>query len=167
MSEEKTTKKDSVQTAEKAAKQSSESQPAAKPKASPQTTAKQSSERSSQNADSDFVAVLLIRGLVNVKHEIRDTLQMLNLSVKNSVVILKNDKVTQGMLKKCKDYITYGPITKETIKELKEKRPTKNKTHNLHPPRGGFERKGIKKPTNKGGALGPRKEMDTIIKKML
>ena len=38
----------------------------------------------------------------------------------------------------------------------------------LHPPIGGFERKGIKKPYSIGGALGYRKEkINNLIKKML
>ena len=39
---------------------------------------------------------------------------------------------------------------------------------NLHPPRGGFERKGIKIPFKVGGALGYRGEkISDLIKRML
>jgi hypothetical protein len=52
---------------------------------------------------------------------------MLNLQKKNACVILEDNLVNRGMLKKCENYITYGEVTEETIKLLQEKRPTANK----------------------------------------
>jgi hypothetical protein len=37
----------------------------------------------------------------------------------------------------------------------------------LQPPRGGFERKGIKVQHSAGGALGKRKSMDELLEAML
>ena len=65
------------------------------------------------------------------------------------------------MLKKVKDYVTYGTVSEKLAKEYGVK-----KTVHLHPPRGGFERKGIKVPYTTGGALGNRRDKmsDLIIK---
>jgi large subunit ribosomal protein L30 len=52
---------------------------------------------------------------------------------------------------------------------LKEKRGAEDqKVFRLSPPRGGFERKGIKTPFTMGGALGNRKEkINDLIKRMI
>lgn len=122
----------------------------------------------SEEKKSKKIAAILIRGLVEVKQEVKDTLRMLNLQKKNACVILEDTPVNRGMLKKCENYITYGEVSEETIKELKEKRPTEKKYFSLHPPIGGFERKGIKKPFNLKGALGYRAEkINDLIKKMI
>lgn len=120
------------------------------------------------NKNKSKIAVILIRGLVEVKQEIKDTLRMLNLQKKHACIIIEDNKINRGMLKKAENYITYGEITEETIKELKEKRPSSKKFYSLHPPKGGFERSGIKKPYNLKGALGNRKEkINELIKKMI
>jgi large subunit ribosomal protein L30 len=82
-----------------------------------------------------------------------------------------------GMVKKVDDLITWGEVNDSTIKELKEKRgeKTKNKGKEelkkffrLSPPKGGFERKGIKVPFKIGGALGYRGDkINDLIKRML
>ena len=120
------------------------------------------------NEKKEKIAVILVRGLVELRQEIKDTLRMLNLQKKNACVILEDNPVNKGMLKKVENYVTYGTVTEETLKLLKEKRPTAKKFYSLHPPRGGFEIKGIKKPFHLKGALGNRKEkMNDLIKKML
>ncbi len=111
------------------------------------------------------IAVILIRGLVGARQEVKDTLKMLNLQKKNTLALVDDTPVYQGMLKKVQNYVTYGPVSEETIKALKEKK--KGKYYPLHPPRGGFERKGIKVLHSNGGALGPREEMDSLIQKMI
>ena len=114
------------------------------------------------------IAAILIRGLIDLRQDVKDTLRMLNLQKKNACVILEDNAVNRGMLKKVENYITFGEITEETLKELQEKRPTETKYYSLHPPRGGFERRGIKKPYNLKGALGNRGEkINDLIKKML
>lgn len=118
--------------------------------------------------NSKKLGAILVRGLVEVKQEVKDTLRMLNLQKKNACVILDDTPVVRGMLKKCENYLTYGEVSEEVIKELKEKRPSAKKFFSLHPPRGGFERKGIKKPFNLKGALGYRGDkINDLIKKMI
>ena len=140
--EQKTAKKDSVQNAES-----------------------QNAEPGAQNAE---YAVLLVRGLINTSAETKDTLKMLNLQNQHQLTIIPKNPQKLGMLKKVKDYITWGEINEETKKLLNEKRKTNKKYYTLHPPRGGFERKGIKKPFTKGGVLGYRKDkINELIQKML
>ena len=113
------------------------------------------------------VAVILIRSTIHVRHDMKKTLRLLNLFNQHNCVILDSNNMILGMIKKVKDFVTYGPVSDETIKLLEKKNKIKEKTYKLSPPRGGFERKGIKIPYNLGGAIGPRDSMDALIKKMI
>ena len=138
------------------------------------------------------IAVVLVRGMVKLSQPIKDTLKMLNLDRKNHCVVIANNPVNLGMIKKVKDYVTWGEINDETFNELVDKRgvefntrlnDTKKKyTYKtleingkkyrpffaLNPPRKGFGRKGIKLSFTVGGALGDRKEkINDLIKRML
>lgn len=114
------------------------------------------------------IAVVLIRGLVGVRHDHKLTLQSLNLHKKHACVILESTPVVMGMLKKVQDYVTFGEVSEETIKALDEKRQKNEKgVYFLAPPVGGFERKGIKKAFTVGGALGDRKDMNALLAKMM
>lgn len=120
------------------------------------------------------IAVILIRGLVGVRTDIRETLKYLNIERKHKCVIVEDTPSVKGMLKKIVDVATFGEVSDETIKLLKEKREviskdgTPKKFFSLAPPKGGFERKGIKKPYSVGGALGYRGEkINDLILKML
>ncbi len=116
----------------------------------------------------DKIAAILIRGRVGAKQDVKDTLDMLNLKTKNSLVLLENNQVNKGMLEKVKDFVTYGEITNETMKTVEEKRKQKGKTYPLNPPVKGFEKKGIKKPYSKKGALGYRgKDINDLVKRMI
>lgn len=121
----------------------------------------------------DKIAIIRIRGTNDVKREIENTLRMLHLHKKHTCSVYPNTPETLGMVEKCKDYVTYGTIDEETYKLLVEKRGMKKEGKlvnyfHLQPPRGGFERKGIKTPFSMKGALGDRKEKITLlIKKMI
>ncbi len=111
-------------------------------------------------------AAILIRGDVSVRQDVRDTLHMLRLRAKHAAVLVDETNVsTLGMLEKAKDRITYGPISPEAQKKLEA--VMKDGVAHLHPPRGGFERKGIKQQYSVGGAIGKRESMDKIVEKML
>ena len=127
--------------------------------------------------NSKKLAVVLIRGPVNVDVEIRSTLHHLHLRNKHACVVVSGP-IAAGMIARCKDYVTWGEINDETLSALKKARgetttgrdgKKKEKPFfRLHPPRGGFERKGIKVPHNIGGALGYRGDkINDLIKKML
>lgn len=68
------------------------------------------------------VAIVRIRGGIDVKRPIKDTLNMLRLYKKNSCVVVSNTPVYAGMLMKVKDYVTWGEIDDKTFKALLEKR---------------------------------------------
>ena len=120
------------------------------------------------------LAAVLIRNVTQADGKITDTLTMLRLRKKFACVVVDNTPVMKGMLTKVKDYITYGEIDTETLKTLEEKRGTKNKEgslkkhFHLHPPKGGFERKGIKHSFTQGGALGNRGDkINKLLNKMI
>lgn len=144
--------------------------------------------------ESKKIAVIIVRGLVEVRKEIKDTLKSLRLNRKHSCVVLDSNPVVLGKIKKVKDYVTWGPIDSETFKELVEKRGEEylglekdakgkidysrrffvfnNKKYlkcfRLNPPRKGFGRKGIKMPFKLGGGLGDRGEkINDLLKRML
>ena len=120
------------------------------------------------------IAIILLRGRIGLHRDVKKTLDLLKLQKKHVCVIMADTPSLKGMLQKAKDAITWGPIDQDTYKELVEKRGKKDaegKVHNhfnLNPPKGGFERKGIKTSYTLGGALGNRKEaINDLIKKML
>lgn len=69
-----------------------------------------------------MIAVIKIRSEIGTKQEIKDTFQFLNLKKKNSCVLLKETPPNIGMVKKVKDYVTWGEINKETLLKLISKR---------------------------------------------
>ncbi len=112
------------------------------------------------------LAIVRIRGQVRLKEEIADTLKMLNLNKKNHCAIVEDKPSVLGMIKKVKNYITWGIVNDETIKLLETRKD--NNHYRLNPPKGGFERKGIKFPFNQKGALGDRKEkINDLLKRMI
>lgn len=138
------------------------------------------------------IAVILVRGLVKVPQPVKDTLQLLRLKRKNCCVVVDNNPVNKGMLKKVKDYATWGEIDESTFKELVAKRGKEYKgrlTDNkkkynykvlefdgkgykpyfcLNPPRKGFGRKGIKMAFKVGGALAYRGDkINDLLKRMI
>ncbi len=116
-------------------------------------------------------AIVRIRSAIQASFEVKDTFKMLNLDISNSCAIVDDTPSVRGMLNKVKDFATFGPVSDETLKALEEKRGKSkvgnSKIYTLHPPRGGFERKGIKKPFYLGGALGIRDSMDSLLMRML
>lgn len=67
-------------------------------------------------------AIIRVRGTVNIKPDIKRTLELLKLNRVNHCVLLEENKVFKGMLQKVKDYTTWGEIDKETLLKLIENR---------------------------------------------
>lgn len=63
-------------------------------------------------------AVVRVRGIVNVKPDIKRTLELLRLTKVNHCVLLDENKVYKGMLQIAKDYTTWGEINKEILSNL-------------------------------------------------
>ena len=115
------------------------------------------------------LAAILTRGLINIRPSTRKTLYLLRLRKKHVCVVLPDTPTARGMLTSCKDYVTWGELAPETLKELETKRKISyEKLFHLASPRGGFERKGIKKTYSEGGVLGYRAEkINELVKRML
>ena len=63
-------------------------------------------------------AVIRVRGSVNVREDIKDTLKMLRLNRVNHLVFLPENDSYAGMLQKVKDYVTWGEIKPETLAKI-------------------------------------------------
>jgi len=137
------------------------------------------------------IGVIRVRGSIRVRKKIKDTLIMLRLHNKNHCIVVEDKPNIMGMIKKVKDYITYGEIDEETLKLLFEKRGEEfkektgekdNKTNKfivynnkkykkyfrLNMPKKGYGRKGTKKSFSEGGALGYRgKNINDLIRRMV
>lgn len=146
-----------------------------------------------ENKSQGNVAVIRVRGNIGINQDIKDTLRTLRLYNNNYCIVLPKNGQIMGMIKKAKDYITWGDIDDETFKLLCERRGEEykdrvkdnkgkisynkffsfngknlKKVFRLNPPIKGYGRKGIKVPFSKGGALGNRAEkINDLIKRML
>ena len=111
--------------------------------------------------------VLRVRGSAGKKKDISETLKLLNLTKPNHCILVPKNPVYEGMIAKVKDFITWGEVSDEVKKKLLSKEKDA-KLFRLHPPIGGYERKGIRKGFNQGGALGYRGEkINKLIEKMM
>ncbi|MBN1431356.1 MAG: 50S ribosomal protein L30 [Methanomicrobiaceae archaeon] len=62
--------------------------------------------------------VVQVRGVVNCRKEIKDTLKMLRLHHVNHCVIIPDTPAYVGMIRKVKDYVAYGEATPEILTTL-------------------------------------------------
>ncbi len=107
-------------------------------------------------------AVVRIRGRVDVSKEIEDTLKMLKLTRIYRMRIV-DDKLIP-MVKKVKDFVTWGEVSDEFISELNKKRKNKNGVYALNPPRKGLKSSKMAFPK---GDLGYRgNKIEDFIKRM-
>lgn|SRR3989338_4890718 len=133
------------------------------------------------------LAVIRLRGRTGLRADVETTLKHLNLNRINNCVVLDESPQIRGMLKKAKDYITWGHIDTETLTLLVSKRGRQAKEQDvksgrvvsfdgkayeryfrLNPAKGGLGSRGIKATFAKAGALGERKEkISDLIKKMI
>ncbi len=109
-----------------------------------------------------MIAAVLVRGLVNVRHDAKAALAALNLRKKHLCVLLEETPERLGQLRRAKDFITYGRVSEETVAALRQRGDA---PYPLPPPLGGW--KGTKKSFAQGGALGDRGSMDDLLKRML
>ncbi|MEM4267277.1 MAG: uL30 family ribosomal protein [Candidatus Woesearchaeota archaeon] len=126
-----------------------------------------------ENHDTDKkLAIIRVRGGIGLSPKVRKTFELLKLYRKNYCSVWPNTPSIIGMAEAVKDYATYGIIDSETYGLLSKKTELKDGKpkgfFRLNPPRGGFGRKGIKKPFKSGGALGDRGDkINQLIKRML
>jgi large subunit ribosomal protein L30 len=73
-----------------------------------------------------MLAVIRLRGLVNTRKDMADTLKLLRLHRKmHCILVSEDDIVAKGMIHKAKDRITWGEIDDDVLKMLIEKRGRK------------------------------------------
>jgi large subunit ribosomal protein L30 len=139
------------------------------------------------------IAVIRVRGDVQLRKEQRDTLNLLRLYRKNYCTVVEDTPSYMGMIKKIKDFVTYGEIDEAVYDELLKKRgeeysgrETDRKSKikytgyfltngkkiksffRLSPPKKGFGRKGIKVSFKAKGALGYRADkINELLKRMI
>lgn len=139
-----------------------------------------------------MILVIRISGQVDLAREVNEALFRLRLRKKYTAVLVHDTEKIRVFLSKLRDFIAYGPIDKETLKLLVEKRgQLADKTKKadmkkiidelgakslaelglkpffrLHPPRGGIDSKkhaGVNK-----GVLGDNKEkINQLVRRML
>ncbi len=63
-------------------------------------------------------AVVRVRGTVNIKPDIKRTLQLLQLTRINHCVLVKENANMKGMLQVAKDYVTWGEVDKDNLSKL-------------------------------------------------
>ena len=63
-------------------------------------------------------AAVRVRGTVNIKPDIKKTLQLLRLTRVNHCVILEETSSIKGMLQIAKDYVTWGEIDPDVLSQL-------------------------------------------------
>jgi large subunit ribosomal protein L30 len=132
------------------------------------------------------IVVIRIRGEIDVRKTIKDTLTMLGLRHANWATLVDDTPAYKGMINKVKDFVTWGEIDEKHLTMLLEKwgrkagdkrlesseakkiagdlisgKTTFKKAElkpyfRLHPPTKGHSREGIKKHVNVGGSLGYR-----------
>lgn len=104
-----------------------------------------------------MLAAIKLKGEIKVRGGIKDTMKMLGLQKKLSFAVLEEKPEVKGMLMKSQNFITWGEISQETEKEVRDRK--------LKPPKGGF--KSLKEMYPKGD-LGYRGEkINELIKRMI
>ena len=148
-------------------------------------------EKTKETAEK-YLAVVRIRSAINATDKIKSVLDHLRLRNKMMCSLYKDTPSIRGQIMLVKDYVTWGELTPEELKEIVLKKGKEfkgrvedskklikyrgylklgNKKYNsvlrLNSPKGGFESKGIKKSYANGGALGYRKnKIFDLIKRM-
>lgn len=71
------------------------------------------------------IAVLRIRGIRNLKPNIRKTFEYLRLEKPNHCILLNDTPQNMGMVELVKDYVAFGPLKEDTVLSLLTRRGRK------------------------------------------
>lgn len=136
-----------------------------------------------------MIIIIRISGMVDVPDNIQEALYRLRLRRKYSAVLVRPTPEILKLLKIIRNFVAYGDINQETLKELIQKRAFSKKKidaskvvlelekkdlqdleikpfFRLHPPRGGIDSK-LHFPIKKG-VLGDNKEkINDLVRRML
>ncbi|MFH1056449.1 MAG: uL30 family ribosomal protein [Candidatus Micrarchaeota archaeon] len=120
------------------------------------------------------IAVVRVRGVKNLRQDIKHSLKQLKLTRKNHCIAVETTKEWfLQTLKKVKDYVTWGEASEGTVKALEKRKAEfswqeegfKAGLYRLNNPKGGW--KGVKNHFPRGD-LGYRKEkINDLIMRML
>ncbi|MGC8538913.1 MAG: uL30 family ribosomal protein [Candidatus Micrarchaeia archaeon] len=138
------------------------------------------------NFENKLIAIVRVRGRIKVREPIEETMERLNLRKPNMLAIVYATKPYVGMINKCRDFVTFGEIDKQTLLRLIEKNGKKvddgllddlisgkkslkeieiQPFFRLHPPRKGYEKTRL--PYSTGGAVGYRgNAINELIRRM-
>ncbi|MBN2368534.1 50S ribosomal protein L30 [Candidatus Woesearchaeota archaeon] len=140
-----------------------------------------------------ILAVVRVRGQVNLTYGLKRTFDLLNLHNKNWCVFVEDTPSIRGMIQKVKDYVTWGEVTDELMDEVISKRgelykdrledskakiqynkfidhkgKKYNKFFRLTSPNKGYGRNGVKTSFANGGALGYRADkINELLERMI
>ena len=76
-------------------------------------------------------AVVRVRGQINVKPKIKETMRLMRLNRVNHCVIIPENDTYQGMLNSIKDYVTWGEVDPETTQIMLESSGKKSGRENF------------------------------------
>lgn len=107
-----------------------------------------------------MLAILRLRSSASVNGQVRDTMKMLHLNKVNTLVLVPENKVVLGMIKKIDGYVAWGTASKETEEKMQGK-----KMMGLKPPKGGLKSIKYKYPRGDLGYNGDA--INVLIKKMM
>lgn len=113
-----------------------------------------------------LIAIVRVRGKVNLNYNIEETMQRLNLRAVNNCSLVKLTDSYKGMINKCQNHVAYGEIDEPTLSKLLARHASGASAKDvmegkldsvkmpirLHPPRRGYRK--IKQSFNQGGQLG-------------
>jgi large subunit ribosomal protein L30 len=109
-------------------------------------------------------AVIRIRGSVNRSKEARFALAAVNLHAANHCILLPDDQTSRGVLQKIHNEITWGEITPDMEKALKEKRGD-GPVYRLSPPSHGYRSTKLRYPKGDLGYRGAK--INDLLQRML
>ena len=112
------------------------------------------------------ILIIRIAGQVKNKKKDNETLKRLKINKKFSTILVEDDDVIRmGMVKSVGYMVAYGVVDDAFVKELNEKRPSKEGVYFLHPPRGGFKKSS--KVAAPKGILGKNTDIIKLAGRML
>ncbi len=164
---------------------------------SPAAAARKPDASSTSAAGAKLLAIIRVRGVTGLHPKRAHTMDLLNVSRSNCASLVIDTPITRGMLHNCKDYMAWGPVSLGMVEKMLTKRgciggkrmntikkPAEiteiaskifagsatlksleiKRVFHLTPPSGGWK---DKKRTYPIGDLGPRPDMDSLLKCMI
>ena len=164
---------------------------------SPAAAARKPNASSTPEQGAKLLAIIRVRGVTGLHPKRAHTMDLLNVSRSNCASLVMDTPITRGMLHNCKDYMAWGPVSTGMVEKMLAKRgyvgskrliETKKpaeiseiasklangaatlksleikRVFHLTPPSGGWKDKKRGYPQ---GDLGPRPDMDSLLKCMI